>query len=272
MTYSDPFEHRLRLTAEGYEERTQFFSHDELRSAAEIEIALTPLETDDAGVHDSANPAPDVLRGRVLHEGKPVADGWLRVEIPLEECDIWNVRLVRGCPVPVGTGTIERVAIATDGSFELKSVHPGFAYLVADVPGLPLQVRATQILPHEAWPDGRPEFQFEAVPPGKIQGSVQDVPPMMRGRLWAVAFDEAVVRRAVRIRADDTFVFEGLPPGDYGIRVGHDSWSRLQGNYPEIFPKDAEEPITAQPWTGIEPIHLAPGATVDSIEVRFGAP
>lgn len=269
-------EHRLTLRAEGYETFTRFFSPDELASGECVDIALVrsagATEQSTGTADGPATPTPDTLHGQVLHDGAPVTDGWLRVEIPIEERDTWNVCLIRGCPVPVGTGTLEQVAIAADGSFELRRVHPGFAYLVADVPGLPLQVKAIEILPRETWPDGRPEFRFETLPAGEITGSVSGVPPAMRGRLWVVAFDDAVVRRAVRTCADDTFEFSDLPAGRYGIRVGHDAWSKLQGNYPEIFPADEENPITAEPWIGIDPIQLEPGAVVDGIEVRFGAP
>ena len=57
------------------------------------------------------------------------------------------------------------------------------------------------------------------------------MPPGWEGHVWVVAFSQTAVREEVRIARDGTFTLPPLPPGEYGLKAGHDAFE-----YPEVYP------------------------------------
>ena len=49
-------------------------------------------------------------------------------------------------------------------------------------------------------------------------------PAEWAGSLWAVAFNHAGLRTETRLNPDGAFQFRQLPPGEYGLKVGHDAF------------------------------------------------
>lgn len=220
-----------------------------------VELVATGSERDDATrAH---------VTGRVSNHGERVTDGWVGLWYPRRESDILNVALRRGCPVPTGAQPFQMAELGTDGTFELASAHPGRPYLVVRVPGLPDQIQRLKLQP-----GSRQSIDVDVQPGGGIHGRVVGFPERMAGRLWVVAFDADIERRDVRIDRDGRFAIEDLPPGEYGLRVGHPAFSLRRNAYPAVF---GRFPIghTARPWAGIDRIRVRSGETVDDVELSF---
>ncbi len=57
-----------------------------------------------------------------------------------------------------------------------------------------------------------------------IAGRVQRIPEGWRGHLWVVAFTETGIRYETRVGEDGSFLLALLPPGEFGLKVGHDAY------------------------------------------------
>jgi hypothetical protein len=171
---------------------------------------------------------------------------------------------MRGCPVPRPAWPAYAVELATDGVFAFEQVQPSrLAFLVVAVPG-----RALHIQKLELRPGGQRELDVAMRAGGAIRGRVTGVPEAMHGRLFVVAFDQFLVRMETRIAADDSFSLTDLPPGTYGLRVGHDAFELLRNAWPEVFTGHSNDDA-ARPWLGIERLRVASEETLDDVTVPF---
>ena len=84
---------------------------------------------------------------------------------------------------------------------------------------------------------------------GRIRGRVKDVPPEWEGHLWVVAFSKTAIHEETRIAPDGTFSLPPLPPGQYGLKAGHNAYEDAEvypGPLMDAHPAAFSE--MADPW------------------------
>jgi hypothetical protein len=174
--------------------------------------------------------APDAdhtrLVGTVTREGRPISLGRVGAWWQRDEFDRVNSGVQRGRTVPSPRFEVLHVPLRPDGSYALNDLkirmgNPGRWFVVVEEPGhapavfgpLPLNTGKAQ-----------QTMNLDAGEGGSIAGRVENVPASMAGQVWVVAFNENVIRREARVSRDGTFRLDGLPPGRYGLKVGHDAY------------------------------------------------
>ena len=192
---------------------------------------------------------------------------------PREPRGAANVALAFGRRAP-DPGTCLTVAVAdAAGRFSLTVPRTGDHLLRADCapaglapgdPVTPANRPAPAVLPVAVRAG---ENAATLAPPlaGTIAGRA-DVRPWDPGPAWAVVFDGDHLLRAAPVAADGAFRFDGLPPGEYGVKAG-----RLGGTDREAFGGAAlyelpakvrtDPAFLADPWRRAVRVAVAPGET-----------
>jgi hypothetical protein len=159
------------------------------------------------------------LRGHVTRGGKPVARGWIALMLVKSRTpNAPNADVMRGRTTTSPMYVVDEGAI-NDGEYTLHAKGPGKGYaLLVYEPGQAPTLRSNvQIDENEI-----ASLDINCVPGGDLEGRVPDAPHAMRGQLWAVAFSRAGYRAETRVQHDGSFRFKGLPPGEYGVKIGLD--------------------------------------------------
>jgi hypothetical protein len=208
------------------------------------------------------------LRGKVVHEGKPVASGLVTLCYRNREMNLVNGYVLRG---RVTTAPYLEVATAAieQGQYELPASQAGQYFLTVYVPG-----QAPFLSSHVSVQSGEwKQFDLETQASGSIAGKVQDLPVESQGYLWVVAFSKKGYRAEVPVRADGTFQFPALPAGEYGLKVGHDAIRDRDAEvrFPakpdkqafEEYQKKAEAP--SNPWLRVKEVKLETGQAVKDV-------
>jgi hypothetical protein len=111
---------------------------------------------------------------------------------------------------------------------------------------------------------------------GRIRGQVKGVPVGWDGSVWVVAFSRTAIREEVRVAEDGTFALPPLPPGEYGLKAGHDAYDDA-----EVYPGDARLVMrdhpevskeTADPWKRAKVVTVKAGQETAGVEVEFPTP
>jgi hypothetical protein len=91
--------------------------------------------------------------------------------------------------------------------------------------------------------------------------------------VWVVAFSKTAVREEARVAPDGTFALPPLPPGEYGLKAGHDAYEDAEV-YPGLLVRDhpeaAKEP--ADPWKQARVVTVKAGQETSGVEVEFPNP
>ena len=112
-----------------------------------------------------------------------------------------------------------------DGTYTLKvPFQDDEWYVAAEEPGQPL----TLIGPIKIKSNEKKHLDIECVDGGSIHGRVKNVPTGWEGNLWAVAFTKSAIQAEKPVNADGSFSFSQLPPGEYGLKVGHDAYHDME--------------------------------------------
>ena len=82
----------------------------------------------------------------------------------------------------------------------------------------------TQIGPIKIAENEKKSLDIACVEGGGIRGQMKNVPAGWEGHFWAVAFSKTGVIVETRVNADGTYCFQQLPPGEYGLKVGHNAY------------------------------------------------
>jgi Carboxypeptidase regulatory-like domain len=98
---------------------------------------------------------------------------------------------------------------------------------------------------------------------------VKNVPAGWEGHLWAIAFTKSGIRAETRVNADGTFRLEHVPPGEYGVKVGHDGY--LDAEVPRIGSKvtEADWNRQANAWKAARVVRVQPGHVSDGVELEL---
>ena len=240
-SFPDPDEYHLTFTAAGYDDAEAYTPKvTELKTISGI-VARMKRKT--------AGSAPVVARqtitGAVTRDGRPVQAGWvglwaLRKPSNAPGAPLMRGRTAVGPPIPYASAPIRDGSYSLDVPFQSETW-----YVVAEEPGRPV----TQVGPIPMALNQTRTVDIACTPGGRIRGRVEGVPPGWEGHVWVVAFSRTAVRDEVRVARDGTFTLPPLPPGEYGLKAGHDAYDdpevypgALRREHPEVFKEKAD------PW------------------------
>jgi hypothetical protein len=220
------------------------------------------------------------LSGAVTRDGQPVRFGRVGAWWQRNEFDRVNAGMQRGRTVPAPRFEMLSTPVRPDGTYAIDDLklhpgNPGRWFLVLEEPGhAPAVFHPPTLKPG----DRERTIGLAAVEGGSIAGRVEHVPPAMAGQVWVVAFNENVIRREARAGRDGVFRIDGLPPGRYGLKAGHDAYR--DPHIPTIPPfgqKRTPEELAlwkklAEPWQGAVEATVESGATVSGLVLDFRPP
>jgi hypothetical protein len=225
---------------------------------------------------EQAKAETTLVTGRVTRDGKTGGGGrvggWQKGR---KEMNRPNVTIHRGRTVPSSGYEFAWTTVNPDGTFALKNLKAGprfgpWFFVYEELTGPPTIVGPVTITSD----DRTMTVDIAVTRGGAIEGHVESVPAAMAGQVWVIAFDATILRREVLVSADGTFRLDDLPPGRYGLKVGHDAYSdpHVPRSKPgeRLDPKDFQK--LAEPWQGAVVVAVEPGKTVRGVVVDFRPP
>lgn len=255
----------LTVAAKGYVEGKLFFDKLTRRAKADnLQVKLHRIEGGPA--------AGQRITGVVRDGNRPIKSAWVSLQMPPKSADSVNAAIKRGRVVPDCRWWYAPASMlsADDGTFALTVPEPGPWYVtVEEATG-----RKTILGPLDIKASEQRALEIAVVEGGTIVGRVNHIPSDWRGQLWVVAFDGTVSRAETRVAADGSFRFDNLPPGDYGLKAGHDSYAdpdvpRTAKGFTSL-PKEAWE-TPADPWKSAVKVHVAAGQKVRDVAIECPA-
>ena len=257
VPHQGAYPYHLAIAAEGYETSDVWLPELEEDATAEVgpfalvptgeptepvaEIAAAPAAAPEESVSTAAEflkmmlsgGSTATIRGRVEPTGGADPAG-ATVTLWGPPMDRWkdpvNTRSVLGRLVPFPRNCIEAKVTNADGTFEFVLPRGG-EYLVR-VDAAPAAVAGDRPVTLAARPapaqhavtvetGETQELTFEPAFAGSIAGRPwKYAAGSDRGPGWAVAFDGDSLLATAPVAADGTFTIPGLPPGEFGVKVG----------------------------------------------------
>jgi hypothetical protein len=201
----------------------------------------------------------------VTRGGRSVEVGWVGLWAPIRaRHNAPNASVLRGRTVEREPAVFASAPIR-DGAYVLDVPFQDNGWYVAvEEPGQPL----TQVGPIAVSLGQEKTLDIACVKGGRIRGRVKGIPTGLEGHLWVVAFSRTAVRAEARLGRDGAFVFPPLPPGEYGLKVGHDAYEDPDvPRAPDIPEEDWTRP--ADPWKRAKLVEVEPGRDHAGVEVEF---
>jgi RNA polymerase sigma factor (sigma-70 family) len=264
VAFDAPDEFHLTFSAAGYQDAEAFTPKvTELKTVEGI-VARMKKKAEGA--------APTIVRqtiaGTVTREGRPVKSGWVALWRLMRSTNAINAPVRRGRTV-VGPPMVNAAAIR-DGSYTIDTPFQSEGwYVVVEEPGYPL----TQVGPITVAQNEKKTLDIACTEGGRIRGLVKSVPAGWERNVWVVAFSKTAVREEARVEPDGTFALPPLPPGEYGLKAGHDAYEDAEV-YPGLLVRDhpeaAKEP--ADPWKRAKVVTVKAGQETSGVEVEFPSP
>ncbi|HEY1784864.1 MAG TPA: carboxypeptidase-like regulatory domain-containing protein [Pirellulales bacterium] len=260
-TVSSLGDKHLTATAQGYRDAEVYvLGFDRLGGEPVVTIKLRRRGS-------AVSAAGQRIRGVVHAGGKPAGQVWVSLWKKAKEPDSPSATLRRGRTVD-GSYHCARVdaLTAADGSYLLDVADPGEYYVTArPLAGAPA---ASPALAIGSGADLTCDLDLPVG--GTIRGRVKDVSPDCAERLWVVAFARRPYCAAVPVDRDGRFVVAEVPPGEIGLKVGHEGY--LDSDVPRApFAEDAWQQI-AEPWKRATLIDAGANQEIGGIELEYPAP
>jgi hypothetical protein len=261
-SFPTPDEYHVTFTAAGYHDAEAFTPKvSELKTVGGI-VARMKKKTDGT----APTVARQFLSGKVTREGRALNSGWvglwaLRRLRNAVNCPVQRGRTVLGDAVPYASAAIH------DGSYRLKVPFQSETwYVVVEEPGRAL----TQVGPVSIALNEQKTLDITCTPGGQIRGRVTGIPEAWDGHVWVVAFSKTGVRAEARAEPGGQFTLPSLPPGDYGLKAGHDAYDDAEV-YPGALMREHPESFneTPDPWKRARVVTVRPGRDTVIVEVKF---
>ena len=263
-TYTTPREYHLTLTAPGYHDAEAFAPPvDNFQAIDGIVVSLRRLAGEAPAV---ARPPEQTITGTVSRGGVPIREGWVALWGVRGRGDPINAPVLRGRMVAGPGFIIAQAPIRPNGTYSLDLPGQVSGFLVLDEPGHAF----TQAGPIAVALGERRVVDLATSEPGRVRGVVANVPAEWRGRGFVVAFNRTGIRVEARIASDGSFALPPLPPGEFGLKVGHDAYSD-----PEVYPVPLDQiPKTAftevaDPWKRAVRVTVAAGQEVNGVVIAW---
>ena len=210
--------------------------------------------------------ATQTISGTVTRAGQPVKTGWVGLWALRRPQNAPNAPVLQGRTVVGPPGTLARAAIH-DGTYTLQVPYQSDAwYVVADEPGQVI----TQVGPIAVALNQAQTVAIACTAGGQIRGRVAGVPTGWEGHVWVVAFTRTGIRREARVAPDGEFALPLLPPGEYGLKVGHDAYDDAEvypGPLARLRPESFQE--NADPWKRARIVAVHSGQDLSGVEVQW---
>lgn len=264
----DPSEdHCLTINADGYQESELFI--DRLTRLAKGDNLLVKMHRVDGEVLEGQRITGVVTDGR-----SPVPSVWVSLHPPEIPATVEMVSIQRGRTVPTYRDYYGAQCLSSqEGTFSLRVPHAGPWFVAVDEP----DGKRTMVGPVEIGASENRKIDINTVRGGAIVGQVADVPGDWTGCMWVVAFDRKAHRAEARVRKDGTFRLENLPPGEYGLKVGHDGYTDPevlrapdQASLLKLLREAGQKP--ADPWREAVVVQVTSGSTTEGVELNCPQP
>jgi Carboxypeptidase regulatory-like domain len=264
VSFPVPDEYHLTLTAAGYHDGEAYTPKaTSLETIGGIVVRMTKKT-------ESTQPtiASQTVAGTVTRDGVPVKAGWIGLWALAKPRVAANAPVMRGRTAEAGPLAYECAPIR-DGAYSVSVPFQSENwYLVAEEPGQPL----TQVGPISVGLNAHQTVDIACTQGARIRGRVRNIPAGWEGQLWVIAFNKTAVREEARVDAHGEFAIPPLPPGEYGLKVGHDAYEdaetfprKLAFEHPESFK------IMANPWKRAKVVRLVAGGDVGGVELELPA-
>ena len=200
-------------------------------------------------------PPPPRLEGSATRAGKPMPTGWAVLYRVVPYARATACPTMRNRPV-IWEQIVYAEGAIRDGSFSFQTTSEANDWYVAlHEPNRAPSIHGPLTLSREK------PTPFTATEPGRLTGKVPDRPEKLDGYLWVVAFSKNGHRAETRIGSNGAFSFPSLPPGEYGLKVGHDLFVDE-----EVTAEEPQEPgwkiqPPADPWKRAKIVAVATGKT-----------
>ena len=265
LPYTVPGEFHLTFSATGYYDAEAFTPNV---------TRLTPIQGIVVKLKKKPNDATSEIRrlsisGTVTRKGKPMKVGWVGLWRMPGQRNAVNSPILRGRTV-VGKPYTYASSPVFNGKYSINVPFQNDNwYLAAEEPGQPL----TLIGPIKIDLNEKKQMDIECTDGGSIRGRVKNMPQGWEGHLWAVAFTKTAIQAETRVSRDGEFCFKSLPPGDYGLKVGHDAYKDSEVPHPlspEEWKKVSE--IKADPWQRAILVNVKAGQETKDMELALPPP
>lgn len=260
VAYSATGEFHLTFSAKGY--------HDAEAFTPKV-AALTTIDGIDVKMRkrvegSSPTVARQTISGEVTEQARAVKTGWVGLWTVRHPEDIVNAYVMRGRTIAPTQIIYDRSPIR-DGKYSLTVPFQGEGfYVVAELPG-----RApTQIGPLSIALDEKKSLDIACVEGGSISGVVKNPPTGWENDLWVVAFTDTGIQTETRVLRNGTFSLHQLPPGRYGLKVGHDAYHDSEIPHRPGIPPEAWKTMS-EPWKRAVVVEVTAGEESDGVELEL---
>jgi hypothetical protein len=114
----------------------------------------------------------------------------------------------------------------------------------------------------------RKVVDIASVAGGSVSGRVTGVGREWAGHAWVIAFNRTGVRAEARVDAAGQFRLDRLPPGEYGLKVGHESYRDAEAVEPAKVPPEMRgKPADA--WRRATVVRLKAGEETDGVTLEL---
>jgi hypothetical protein len=272
IAYTTPGEYHLTASAAGYDDAEAFTPKvSELKPVEGIVIKMKSRRN-----RPQAQAVKRGLTGRVTRAGRPVPCGIVSLTEVSEAPNAPNAYLLRGRTTVRPASIIQQAALRADGSYTLEVPGLGKSwYVVAETPGQP----PTVVGPLAVGLNEVKTVDVACTTAGSVSGRVKSTPAGLEGHLWVVAFTKTGFRTEAPV-VEGCFTLPALPPGAYGLKVGHDAFVDAETQVPLA---DVKRELTkaeqvalvkawnapAEPWKRARVVRVEEGKETAGVELEL---
>jgi hypothetical protein len=260
--YGFPTEYHLTLSAAGYHDAEAFTPPVEaLKPIGGLKVRMRKKKEGTAPAV-----ARQELAGSATRDGKPVKSGWAVLWRGRRPATLaFDVSLLRGRTVATDASVVYAAVPVREGAWAVEVPTQGDDWFLSiEEP----DHAPTRVGPLEVKLDEKRRLDVACVEGGEISGRATGIPHEWEGHVWVVAFTKDAARVDARVGADGRFKLRDLPPGEYGLKLGHDAFHDKEVPASNPLPKEWREK-PADPWARARVVKVAPGQQVEGVELEL---